>query len=55
MGGKKDFLKNQKCPSLTASREVPPAWSVAAQSGVWVVFFIEGSWQVFWYSGCLKS
>lgn len=42
MGGKKDFLKKQKCLSLAASREVPPAWSVAAQSGVLVVFFTEG-------------
>lgn len=25
MGGKKDFLKKQKCLSLTTSREVPPA------------------------------
>lgn len=43
------------CLSLTPAGRCPAACSVAAQSGVLPVFFLEEDWQAFWYSGYLKS
>lgn len=40
--GERFLKKPEVCLSLMPSREVPPAWSVAAQSGVLVGFFHRG-------------